>query len=135
MLQMIGAALLFILNVILYKTQQLTHLQAVIEVVFDQELYGSISTDYVKREQGRKYCRNIILLPWKGLQGLDTSINGGINYNGLEILQSVEQLQHYEHSCLPSRSSVQHCADELHKLGQKLVPVTSNYVQQVDCSH
>jgi hypothetical protein len=121
---MIGLALLFILNIIMHKTQQLTRLQAVIEVVFDQELFGSTSTDHVKREQVRKYCRNIIFLPWKVLQCLDTSINGGINYNGLEILWSVEQLQHYERSCLPSRSSVQHCADELHKLGQKLVPVT-----------
>jgi hypothetical protein len=124
MLQMIGSALLFILNIIMHKTQQLTRLRAVIEVVFDKELFGSTSTDHVKREQVRKYCRNTIFLPWKVLQGLDTSINGGINYNGLEILRSVEQLQHYERGCLPSRSSVQRCADELHKLGQKLVPVT-----------
>jgi hypothetical protein len=120
MLQRIGSALLFILNVIMHKTQKLTRLRVVIEVVFDQELFGSTSTDHVKREQVRKYCQNIIFLPWKVLQGLDTSINGGINYNGLEIWRSVEQLQHYERGC-PQKRPPFHA----HKVAGKIICNTS----------
>jgi hypothetical protein len=52
------------------------------------------------------------------------SINGGINYNGLEALWKVEGFRDYERGCLPSRAVVQRCAAELHeKVGQELVPV------------
>jgi hypothetical protein len=76
----------------------------------------------VLREETRKYCRKMLFLPWKVLQSLDLAINGGINYNGLESLRQLESLRDYEQGCLPSRSSVQHCAALLHEVGQIMIP-------------
>jgi hypothetical protein len=51
------------------------------------------------------------------------SINGGINYNGLEAIRKYEGLGYNERDCLPSRAPVHRCPQELHQLGQQLVPV------------
>jgi hypothetical protein len=64
----------------------------------------------------------MLFLPWKVLQSLDLATNGGINYNGLELLRQLESLHDYEQGCLPSRSSVQCCTALLHEVGQLLIP-------------
>jgi hypothetical protein len=120
---MIGAVLAAVLNIIMRKTQQITRLCAVSQVIFEKELFGSMPTERVLRNYSKMYCRRYIYLPWKVLQALDTSINGGINYTGLESLRKVEGLREYERGFLPSRSAVQRCAAELHALGQEVVPV------------
>ncbi len=124
MLAMIGATIIVIFNVIMKKTQQITRLRAICEVLFEKELFGAVPTERVLKNYSKMYSRRYLFLPWKVLQSLDMSINGGINYNGLEALRKVEGLRDYERGCLPSRAVVQRCAAELHeKVGQELVPV------------
>jgi hypothetical protein len=60
--------------------------------------------------------------PWKVLKAIDLSSVGGLNYNGIETLRQVEELTKYERGVLPSRSSVQRIAYELHELGQRHIP-------------
>ena len=47
---------------------------------------------------------------------------GGLNYNGLETLQSCEDLDRYQRGILPLRSSVQKASYELHEVGQHTIP-------------
>jgi hypothetical protein len=56
------------------------------------------------------------------LRAIDLSSVGGLNYDGLETLQGVEELEKYERGVLPSRSSVQRAAYELHDIGQNVIP-------------
>jgi hypothetical protein len=123
MLAMIGSAIIAILNIILFRTHQITRCRILCEAVFNNELFGSAVTDKVLKEVSRKYARKYIFIPWKVLRSLDMAINGGINYNGLEALRKVEGLEPYEQGFLPGRSSVQRCAASLFELGQKIVPV------------
>lgn len=122
-LAMIGSVIVAVLGIIMRKTQAVSRLFTLCEVIFDNNLFGAIPTERVLNKCTRMYCRRHVYLPWKVLQALDLSINGGINYNGLEALRRVEGLRDYERGILPSRSSVQRCAKELHELGQELIPV------------
>jgi hypothetical protein len=63
-----------------------------------------------------------VFAPWKVLRAIDTSSVGGLNYNGLETLRGCEELHRYQRGLLPSRSSVQRAAYELHCVGQNLIP-------------
>jgi hypothetical protein len=121
-LLMVTAVLLHIMNIIMRKTQQVTRLRTLTQILFQRELFGSVATERVLREETKRYCRKILFVPWKVLQSLDLAINGGINYNGLESLRKLEGLHAYEQGCLPSRSSVQRCAAMLHELGQHYIP-------------
>jgi hypothetical protein len=49
MLVTIGATIVAILNVIMRKTQQLTRLHAICEVLFEKELFGAVPTERVLR--------------------------------------------------------------------------------------
>jgi hypothetical protein len=122
-LAMIGPVIVAVLGLIMWKTQVVSHLFALCEVLFDNNLFGAIPTERVLSQYTKMYCWRYVYLPWKVLQALDLSINGGINYNGLEALHQVEGLRDYERGILPSRSSVQRCSKELHEVGQELIPV------------
>jgi len=126
-LLMVTAVLLHIMNIIMRKTQQVTRLRTLTQILFQRELFGSVATERVLREETKRYCRKILFVPWKVLQSLDLAINGGINYNGLESLRKLEGLHAYEQGCLPSRSSVQRCAALLHELGQHYIPFQKVY--------
>jgi hypothetical protein len=63
-----------------------------------------------------------IFTPWKILWAIDLSIGGCLNYNGVEVLRSVEGLGRYERGILPSRSSIQRAAYELNAVGQQHIP-------------
>lgn len=86
-LAMIGAVIVAVLGIIMRKTQVITCLRALCEVIFDNDLFGAIPTERVLSHYSKMYCRRYVYLPWKVLQALDLSINGGINYNGLEALR------------------------------------------------
>ena len=122
LVKMIGAAILFIFNIIMYRTQPLTRLRALVEAVFEMEIFGSFQTEKVLKEVSTKYARNTVFLPWKVLKSMDLAINGGINFTGLEALRKVEGLGDHQRGFLPSRASVQRCAAQLHDLGQDLIP-------------
>jgi hypothetical protein len=57
------------------------------------------------------------------LDAIDLSSVGGLNYNGIETLLQVENLNRNERGVLPSRSSVQKVAYELHEVGQRHIPL------------
>jgi hypothetical protein len=57
MLNMIGDAILFILNVIMYQTQPITRLRALCTVLFENELYGAFATQKVEKEISTRYAR------------------------------------------------------------------------------
>jgi hypothetical protein len=63
-----------------------------------------------------------IFSPWKVLRAIDLSSVGGLNYNGLETLRNVKELERYQRGVLPSRSSVQRASYELHRIGQNIIP-------------
>jgi hypothetical protein len=119
---MISTVLVYIMSIIMCKTQQVNRLRMLSQVIYHRELFGSVATARVLREETKRYCRKFLFLPWKVLQSLDLAINGGINYNGLESLRKLEGLRSYEQGCLPSRMSVQRCASSLHDLGQEIIP-------------
>jgi hypothetical protein len=123
MLKMIGDAILFTFSVIVFRTKPLTRLRSLCEVIFDNELFGSFATQRVLKDISKKYARTHVFLPWRVLRSIDLTINGGINLTGLESLQKVEDLEDYQRGFLPSRTSVQNCAAELHALGQQLIPI------------
>jgi len=123
MLRMLGDAILFIVNVAMFRTQPITCLRSLCEVIFDKELFGSYATEAVLKDVSLKYARKKTFLPWRVLRSIDLAINGGINLTGLESLRQVESLAEYQRGYLPSRSTVQRCALELHSLGQELIPI------------
>jgi hypothetical protein len=128
LLIMIGRAILFILSVVMHKTQSITRLRMLVEAVFESQLFGSFLTGKVLKEITTTYARRNVFLPWKVLRSIDLAINGGINFTGVEALRKVEDLGSYERGFLPSRAMIQLCAKQLHELGQHLIPFS-----KVDC--
>jgi hypothetical protein len=63
-----------------------------------------------------------VFAPWKVLRAIDLSSVGGLNYNGVETLHSVEGLGKYQRGSLPSRSQIQRASYELHSIGQQHIP-------------
>ena len=122
----VATAILYIVSIIMRGTQQYTRLRTVCEVLFEKAIFGADTTNKVLKEISKKYVRNCIYVPWK--RALDLTVNGGFNYNGIEILRSVKELDHFERGFLPSRSEVQRCASRLHELGQQKIPI-----QKMDC--
>jgi transposase-like protein len=127
-LPMICHAILFIFNVVMFRTQSITRLRVLVEAVFDSALFGSFATGKVIQEISTKYARQTVFLPWKVLRSIDLAINGGMNFSGVEALRKAEGLAPYERGFLPSRTSIQSCAAQLHDLGQELIPF-----KKVDC--
>jgi hypothetical protein len=117
--------LLSFLGVIMRKTHPITRLRAICDLLFEKCIFGVVATKIVLDEIYKKHVavrhRNIFS-PWKILRAIDLSIGGCLNYNGVEVLRSVEGLERYERGILPSRSSIQRCAYELHTLGQLHIP-------------
>jgi len=122
MLEKIGAAILFFVNIIMFRTKNETRVKALKEVIFDKKIYGEVATEKVMKEMTRSYARKNIFLPWRVLRSIDLAINGGINYTGIEALRRVEDLQKHERGILPCRTSIQNCAAELHEVGQNTIP-------------
>jgi hypothetical protein len=122
MLQMIGEAILFILNVIMHRTQPHSRLYAIAEVLFERQIFGNIATERVLKDVTHKYTRKNIFVPWRVLRSIDLAINGGINFSGLEALRMVEDLNKHQRGMIPCRTTIQKCANELHQVGQGLIP-------------
>jgi hypothetical protein len=102
MLQLLGDAIMYILSIIMHRTQHITRLRAICTVLFDKELFGAFATQKVEKELSTRFARKYVFLPWKVLRSIDLAINGGINYTGLEALRKVEDLDKYQRGFLPS---------------------------------
>jgi len=113
------------LAVLIRHTQSVTRLRTVFEAVFGHKIFGVESTTTVSQEMYKKFFFNeqrSVFAPWKVLRAIDLSSMRGLTYNGLETLWNVEPLSRYQRGVLPSRSSVQRVAYELHGVGQQHIP-------------
>ena len=121
----VGAALISVLAVLMRHTKPITRLRTVVEALFSQKIFGVQATTTVLQEMYKTYFfkeQRAVFAPWRVLRAMDLSSVGGLNYNGLETLRQVEELEKYERGVLPSRSSVQRVAYDLHSLGQQHIP-------------
>jgi hypothetical protein len=119
----IGTTLISLLDVVMRKTHQITRLRVVSDVLFKEEIFGSMATNEVVKDISKSYAQKYIFLPWKILRALDLSINGGINYNGVKALRTIEGLQPYERGIIPSRATIQKCSAQLHEYAQSILPI------------
>jgi hypothetical protein len=55
-LQMVASWIIFIMRTIVWKTQKLTWLQVISEVLYQRELFGNLVTEKVLREVTKHYC-------------------------------------------------------------------------------
>jgi hypothetical protein len=53
--QMVAAVLLHVMNIIMRKTQPVTRLRTLTQVIFQRELFGHVATERVLRGETRKY--------------------------------------------------------------------------------
>jgi hypothetical protein len=67
-LLMVTAVLLHIMNIIMHKTQQVTCLRTLTQIIFQRELFGSVATDRVLHKETKRCCQKILFVPWKVLQ-------------------------------------------------------------------
>ncbi len=121
----VGAAILALLSVLMIRTHPITRLRAVCEAIFDNAIFGIEATKVALSELYKKYFfveQRERFAPWKVLKAIDLSAVGGLNYNGIEALRTVEGLELYERGVLPSRSQIQRASYELHDIGQTLIP-------------
>lgn len=76
-----------------------------------------IPSEVVLKELYQKYFfkqMREMFAPWHVLQAIDLSSVGGLNYNCIETLLQMECVEKYQRGVLPSRTSVQKAAYELH---------------------
>jgi len=59
---------------------------------------------------------------WRLLRAIDLSPVGGLNFNGIEALHSMEKFGSYERGLLPSHSTIQRASQEMYQLGQQHIP-------------
>jgi hypothetical protein len=121
----IGSLLLSFLGIIMKRMHPVTRLRVVIDAVLDKAIFGVAATNQVLSEIYQKYIlpeQKRVFSPWRILFAIDNAIGGSLNYNGIEALRTVECLGRYERGLLPSRSSIQRAAYEMHSLGQQHIP-------------
>jgi len=123
--ELIGAMLVTFLACIMKGTHAISRLRTVCDCIFGAAVFGATATKAVLSEVHKKYIlaeHQRTFSNWRVLRAIDLSPVSGLNYNGVEILRSVEELGKYERGVLPSRSSIQKCSAELYQMGQELIP-------------
>jgi hypothetical protein len=103
----------------------ISRLHVITDTLFSKLIFGAEATATVLDEVYEKYIvskQRRIFLPWKILQAIDLTISGSLNFNGVEVMRSVENLGRYERGILPSHSQIQHASYELHRIGQGIIP-------------
>jgi hypothetical protein len=124
-LHAIGRFLLSLLSIIMRCTHPITCLLAVCDAVFGLAIFGVTITKTVLAEVHKKYIYDEYkdkFAAWRLLRAIDLSPVGGLNFNGIEILRSVEELGSYKRGLLPSRSTIQRASQEMYQLGQQHIP-------------
>jgi hypothetical protein len=121
----VGAAIVALLSVLMTRTHPITRLRTICEAVFDNAIFGIDVTKVALSELYKKYFfaeQRERFAQWKVLKAIDLSSVGGLNYNGIEALRTVEGLDLYQRGVLPSRSQIQRASYELHDIGQTMIP-------------
>jgi hypothetical protein len=111
--------------VIMKHTHPITRLRIVCHALFGAAIFGAAVTMAVLSEVYKKYifeehCSMFASL--RVLRAIDLSPVGGLNFNGVESLRNVEELELYQRGILPARSSIQKASYELYDLGQQRIP-------------
>ncbi len=121
----VGGAIIGIMSVLMYKTKPITRLRTICQALFENAIFGVDATKAALSEMYKKHFfkeQRSLFAAWRVLRAIDLSAVGGLNYNRLETLRGVEDLEKYQRGVLPSRSSVQRAAYELHNIGQNIIP-------------
>jgi hypothetical protein len=126
-LHVVGRSLLSLMAVIMKHTHPITRLRTVCHALFGAAIFGAAVTKAVLSEVYKKYIfeeHRSTFAPWRVLRAIDLSPVGGLNFNGVETLRNVEELELYQRGILvlPARSSIQRASYELHDLGQQHIP-------------
>jgi hypothetical protein len=90
-----GMTLLSFLAIIMKSTHPITRLHTVCECLFENAIFGAHVMKQVLQELFKKCIykeQRLLFAPWKLLRAIDISAVGGLNYNGIETLRSVEEL-------------------------------------------
>jgi len=128
LLDVIGRAILSFIGILMKGTHVISRVRAVADVIFKNELFGAEPTRAVLKEIAAPFIRESVFVPWKIFRAMDLSPSGAFNYQGLETLREIEDLENYERGVLPCSSLVKRCAYELHRLGDEYIPF-----KQVNC--
>jgi len=100
----IGTTLLSFLAIMMKSKHPITRLRTVCECLFENAIFGEHVTKQVLHELYKKYIyeeQKLLFSPWKLLKAIDMSAVGGLNYNGIETLQSLEKLNPFERGLPP----------------------------------
>ena len=124
----IGRVILSFIGILMKGTHVFSHVRAVADLIFKNELFGAEPTRAVLKEIAAPFIRESVFVPWKILCAMDLSPSGAFNYQGLETLREIEDLENCERGVLPCSSLVKRCAYELHRLGDECIPF-----KQVNC--
>ncbi len=104
--EMVGAAIVSLMAVIMYKTQPITRLRAICMALFGSFIFGVHEMKLVLHNLIRKYIRAEVFVAWKILKAMDLAPKGSLNYRGIETLRQVECLEKWEQGLLPSSSTI-----------------------------
>jgi hypothetical protein len=91
--------------VIMKHTHPITHLCTVCHALFGATIFGAVVMKAVLSEVYKSYIfeENFSMFaPWGVLRAIDLSPVGGHNFNGVEKLRNVEELELYQRGILPS---------------------------------
>jgi hypothetical protein len=124
-LHVVGRSLLSLMAVIMKHTHPITRLRTVCHALFGAAIFGAAVTKDVLSEVYKKYIfeeHRSTFASWRVLRAIDLSPVGGLNFNGVETLRNVEELELYQRGILPARSSIQKASYELYDLGQQHIP-------------
>jgi hypothetical protein len=121
----VGSVLVSLMSVLMRKTKPVSRLRVICDALLQNCVFGVEATKTMLSDLYKRFYfqeqRNVFAA-WKVLRSIDLSSVGGLNYNGLETLRNVEELERYQRGILPSRSSVQKASYELHDIGQQVIP-------------
>jgi hypothetical protein len=105
----VGSVIIALMSVLMRKTMSLSRLCVVCDALFQNFIFGVDATKTMLSKLQKIFFREqcATFAPWKVLRAINLSSVGGLNYNGLETLRNVEDLERYQWGALPSMSAVQ----------------------------
>jgi hypothetical protein len=119
----VGSVIIALMSVLMWKTMSLSRLCVVCDALFQNFIFGVDATKTMLSKLQKIFFREqcATFAPWKVLRAINLSSVGGLNYNGLETLRNVEDLERYQWGALPSMSAVQRASYELQHICQNQI--------------
>lgn len=100
----VGTSIIALLSVLMDKIHSIKWLRVVCKALFEYAIFG-IEEMQVMQSVKKYYFKEQreLFAPWKVLRSIDLSAVGGLNYNGIEVLQSIECVEkgcyQHDHQC------------------------------------